>query len=388
MTPVAIEGVGLTPFGRLEGRDTLDLMSEAATLALADAGLERGAIDGLVTGYSTAMPHLMLATLFAEHFGIRPHYAQAIQMGGATGCGMVMLARLLVASGQCRRVLVVAGENRLTNTGGRDSAIQTLSQVGHARHEVPHGATIPAYYALLASLYGNAYGTSEEDLAEVAVFMRDHAARMEGAHLTDAITVADVMGSRPIATPLKMMDCCPISDGAAALVVSADAPAGAPFLVGSGQAHRHQHISVATDIDRFGASDAAGRAFAEAGLAPEQMEVLGIYDSFTITATMLLEELGFSPRGKTAEDIRAGRYASDGGIPLNTHGGLLSYGHPGVAGGMAHIVEVVRHMTGKAGGRQGSRRPGFGFCHGDGGILSAHVSLVLAMEPRTAEPRP
>ncbi|GAB3676395.1 thiolase family protein [Salinisphaera aquimarina] len=382
MTPAWITGTGLTAFGRREGFDTLDLMSDAATEALADAGCERTEIDGLVTGYSTAMPHLMLATVFAEHFGLEPHYAHAVQMGGATGCGMAMLARLLVASGQCRNVLVVAGENRLTNTGGRDSAIRTLSQVGQANYEVPYGATIPAYYALLASLYASRYGISEPELAEMAVLMRRHAVPTTGAHLNEPIDVAEVMASRPIATPLKKLDCCPISDGAAALLVSAAPTANAAAIVGAGQAHRHQHISGLRDIDRTGASDAASRAFSQAGLDRSAIDVLGIYDSFTITAMMLLEELGFSERGRSADDIRAGRYAADGRLPLNTHGGLLSYGHSGVAGGMAHIIEVARQIAGRADIRQLNPAPRTGFVHGDGGILSAHVSLILSSEAR------
>jgi acetyl-CoA C-acetyltransferase len=316
-----IAGVGDTPFGRLEGMETLDLMADAAAAALADAGAKRGEVDGLLTGYSTALPHLMLATLFAEHFGLAPTYCHAIQLGGATGCALVMLAKLLVESGQCRSVVVVAGENRLTSPGGRDSAIQTLAQVGHAEHEVPYGATIPAYYGLLASAYMHAFGISEEDLAELAVLMRAHAARHPGAHLREPITVADVMASRPIATPLKLLDCCPISDGAVAFLVTADRERSKGVrLAGAGQAHTHQHISAAP----------------------------------------------------------GGRFGVGGKLPFNTHGGLLSFGHSGVAGGMAHLAEVVRQMTGAAAERQMPQQPEVGFVHGDGGVLSSHVSLVLA----------
>lgn len=381
MTEARIVGVGDTVFGRREGRDTLDLMSEAGEAALADAALGRDDIDGVVTGYSTAMPHLMLSTLFAEHFGVNPAYAHAVQIGGATGAAATMLAKLLVESGQCRNVLVVAGENRLTNPGGRDSAIQVLAQVGHAEFEVPYGATIPGYYALLASQYMHAHGLREEDLAEFAVFMRAHAARHPGSHLTDPVTVDDVMASRAIATPLKLLDCCPISDGGVAFVVSGQRGADAgPRIAGAGQAHRHQHISVARDLDAFGAAESSARAFAEARMRPDEIGVLGVYDSFTITIAILLEEIGFSARGRSAADICAGRYATDGGVPLNTHGGLLSFGHSGVAGGMAHIAEVVRQMRGQAGERQMPKPADKAFVHGDGGVLSSHVSLVLAAE--------
>jgi acetyl-CoA acetyltransferase len=379
--PAWIGGVGDTPFGRAEGKDSLDLMAEAATLALGEAGCVRGEIDGLVTGYSTALPHLMLANLFAEHFGLRPAYAHTIQLGGATGSALVMLAKSLVETGRCRTVLVVAGENRLSNPGGRDMAISTLAQVGHAFHEVPYGATIPGYYALLASQYMAAYGIEEADLAEMAVLMRRHAARHPKAHLPEPVTVEDVLASRPIASPLKLLDCCPISDGAIAVLVTAERDRSSGVrLLGSGQAHQHQHLSQARDLADFGARLAAERAFAEAGIGAERVGVLGIYDSFTITLTILLEELGFCGRGDAAGDVRAGRFAFDGPLPMNTHGGLLAFGHPGVAGGMAHLVEVVRQMTGRAEARQMGKLPEFGFVHGDGGILSAHVSLVLGRE--------
>ena len=150
-------GSGLTRFGRHDGRSTLDLMSEAAAAALADAGLERGDVDGLICGYSTTMPHIMLATVFAEHFGLRPTYAHAVQVGGATGFAMVMLAHLLVDSGAARRVLVVGGENRMTGQS-RDASIQALAQAGHPVYEVPLGPTIPAYYGLVASRYMREHG--------------------------------------------------------------------------------------------------------------------------------------------------------------------------------------------------------------------------------------
>lgn len=373
MRAAYLAGLGLTAFGRHEGFDTLDLMTQAANLALADAGLDRGQVDGLITGYSTAMPHLMLATLFTEHYGLRPSYAHAMQMGGATGAGMVMLARLLVASGQCARVLVVAGENRLTYEGGRDQAIRTLAQVGHAQHEVPFGATIPGYYALLASHYLGRYPGAAEDLAAIAVAMRRNAQGTPGAHLTAPLTLDQARESRPVATPLRLADCCPISDGAAAVVVAA-APGPHPpvRLTGAGQAHRHQHVSQVQDWEAFGAAEAADRAFAQAGRCRADVGVLGIYDSFTITLALLLEETGFAPKGQAGRQI-----AQNAGLPLNTHGGLLSYGHPGVAGGMAHLIEVTRQMQGRAGARQMPQPARVGYVHADGGVLSAHVGLVL-----------
>lgn len=371
-----ITGVGLTPYGKHPDKGTLDLMSEAATAALADARLERGAIDGLVCGYSTTMPHLMLSTVFAEHFGLKPEYAHAIQLGGATGFAMAMLAHHLVESGVARNILVVAGENRLTGQS-RDSAIQTLAQVGHPVYEVPLGATIPAYYGLLASRYMHEHHVTEADLAELAVLMRRHAARHPGAQFREPVTLEAVLASKTIAAPLKLLDCCPVSDGGAAFVVSRErGSAWAVRIRGAGQAHTHQHVSAASSLTRFGAAASVGKALAAAGVKLADVDHAAIYDSFTITLTILLEEIGLAPRGAAGRLAREGHFNHDGRLPLNTHGGLLSYGHCGVGGAMAHLVEAHLQLTSRAGARQ-ARNARLALLHGDGGVLSSHVSLVL-----------
>ncbi len=369
-------GSAATRFGRHEGRSTLDLMSEAAAAALADAGLERGDVDGLICGYATTMPHIMLATVFAEHFGLHPSYAHAVQVGGATGFAMVMLAHLLVESGAARRVLVVGGENRMTGQS-RDASIQALAQAGHARYEVPLGPTIPAYYGLVASRYMSEHGVDETDFAQLAVLMRRNAARHPGAHFRDPVTVADVLASRPIASPLKVLDCCPVSDGGCAVVVGAAPDGPHPVAIRSAaQAHAAQHVSAAPDLTRFGADRSSATALQAAGLSLADVEYAAIYDSFTVTLTLLLEEIGLAPRGRAGALARDGHFDRDGALPLNLHGGLLSYGHCGVAGAMAHLAETHLQMTGRAGDRQ-APRAGVALLHGDGGVLSSHVSLVL-----------
>ena len=371
-----IVGSGLTRYGRHEGRSTLDLMSEATTLALTDAGMARGDVDGLLCGYATTMPHIMLATVFAEHYGLSPRYAHAIQMGGATGFGLVMLAHLLVQGGAAKRILVVGGENRMTGQS-RDSSIQVLAQTGHPAYEVPLGPTIPAYYGLVASRYMHEHGNTEADFAELAVLMRRHAGAHPGAQFRTPITVDEVLASRPIATPLKVLDCCPVSDGACAVLVSAAAEGSNPLRLGGvAQHHTAQHVSAAPNLADFGAGACAARAMAQAGRALAEVEYAAIYDSFTITLTMLLEEIGLAPRGQAGRLAREGHFAIDGPVPLNLHGGLLSYGHCGVAGAMAHLAETHLQMSGRAGARQ-ARRAGVALLHGDGGVLSSHVSLVL-----------
>ena len=378
MTAAFIAGAATTAFGKFPGRGALDLMAEAAQGALDDAGVPREQVDGVLCGYATTLPHLMLATLFCERFGLSPAYAHGMQAGGATGGAMVMAARELVRSGSCRNVLVVGGENRLSGQT-RDASIQALAQVGDAEVEVPNGASVPAYYALMASRYMHETGLAEPDLAEFAVLKRQHARTHPQAHLRDPITVGDVLASRPVAMPLKFMDCCPISDGAAALLVTADKPAAPVRILGAGQAHQHQHLSAWRDIQDSGAGAAARRALASAGCSLSDIDHLAIYDSFTITLAMLLEEIGFAPRGGSAARLREGDFGIGGALPLNTHGGLLSFGHCGVAGGMAHAVEAYRQLARKAGPRQ-LARASLAFVHADGGVMSSHVSMVFARE--------
>ncbi|WP_205452112.1 thiolase family protein [Sphingobium estronivorans] len=378
MSASYLVGVGNTAFGRKEGSSALSLMEESSFAAIGDAGLEPGDIDGLLCGYATTMPHLMLSDVFAERMGLELSLSLTLQLGGATGAAMIALADDLIRSGRSRNILVVAGENRLTGQS-RDQSIQTLAQVGDPVFEVPTGASVPAYYSLMASRYMYETGLREGDLAALCVLMRNHAARHPDAHLKEPIALADVLDSKPIATPLKLLDCCPISDGSVAFVVSGEPGGRGVRIAGSGQAHRHQHISAMKDVRETGAGHAAKAALKAAGLDLKAMDYLGIYDSFSITLAMLLEEIGVAPVGQSGAFAREGQFAQGGPTPVNLHGGLLSFGHSGVAGGMAHVAEAVRQLQGKALDRQ-SGQPQTALIHGDGGVMSAHVSLVLVRD--------
>ena len=370
-----LTGVGLTAFGRQPGPDSVQWQTTAAELALADAAVEATEVDAVITGYSTVAPHLMPANVFSERFGIRPSIAFGMNAGGATGLAMLAQAVRLVESGAARHVLVVAGENRASGQS-RETSTRVLAQVGHPDYEVPLGANIPAYYALLASRYLWTHGLGPESLAELPVQMRAHAARRLGAQFQKPITVADVLASKPIAEPLRLLDCCPVSDGGAAFVVSRAATSDRSLTVaGTGQAHRHQHLS-ALEPGRTGAAMAAQRALAEAGVTWDDVDVYGIYDSFSITLALLVEELGLVPAGRAGAYVRAGAFEVDGRFPTNTHGGLLSYGHCGVGGGMAHLAEVAAQLRSERGASQVASCD-VGYVHADGGVLSAHVGVVL-----------
>jgi acetyl-CoA acetyltransferase len=369
-----INGVARTPCGVQTGLDSLGWQRRAAEAAIRDSGVEREAIDVVIVGYSTVLGHLMPANLLAEYLGLTPAVAFGMSVGGATGLSMVSAACAWLESGRAENVLVVAGENRASGQS-RQVSTEVLAQVGHSAYEVPLGGTVPAYYALLASRYLTTYGLADGNLAAFAVQMRRHAQLTEGAHFTSEITEADVTSSRPVAEPLRLLDCCPVSDGGAALVVSRTPIGRGVEIAGVGQGHRHQHLSV-LDPKNTGAVESARRALADSGVTMASVDVFGIYDSFTITVAMLVEELGLAARGAAGAEVRAGAFSVDGRAPLNTHGGLLSYGHPGVSGGMAHLVEVVTQLRGERGDLQveGCRT---GYVHADGGVLSAHVGLVL-----------
>ena len=191
-------------------------------------------------------------------------------------------------------VLVVSGENRLTGQS-RDASIQALAQVGHPDYEVSLGPTIPAYYGLVASRYMHEYGVTQEDLAEFAVLMRAHACTHPGAQFHEPITVADVMASKPVAMPLKLLDCCPVSDGGAAFIVSRERTGEAGIRVrGCAQAHTHQHVTAAPALSELGAEISIAKAKAASGVAISDVRYAAVYDSFTITLAMLLEDLGLA----------------------------------------------------------------------------------------------
>ena len=379
MKKAVITGSYSTKVGELEGATCMSLHTEAGLGALEDAGLAVSDIDGLLCAYSFTEPHLMLASVFAEYVGMEPAYASAVSMGGVTACMLVMQAAALVEAGYCRHVLVVTGDNRLS--GMRGNAVQALAEVGNQQYEQPYGMTIPAAYALVAQRYMSEFGVTSEQLAAIAVTMREHAALNPKAHMKAPITVDDVMSSRFIATPLHLLDCCLISDGGAAVVVSA-ADAAADLkqpridVLGSGQGHTHEYIVAAPSLTDYGCKNSAAAALGRAGLKQSDIDVVEIYDSFTITLLAELESMGFFERGEAGAAAAAGDLKIGGKLPCNTHGGLLSYGHSGAAGGMFHVVEAVEQLRGSAKGRQVDGAE-LAFVHGDGGILSAHCSIVL-----------
>lgn len=381
-TRAAIVGIGESKVGKVPDRSALQLQSDAALAALADAGLQMSDIDGLLTTPVRVEHWNMPCGVVAHHLGIRPSYLATVDLAGASGAAMIHQAALAIASGQCSAVLCVAGQNLLSH-GSRATAVKSMAEGGsaHPQFEVPYGPLVPSLYALVAQRHMHEYGTTAEQLAQVAVTIRRHASLNPNAHKREPITVDDVLKSRMITSPLHILDCAIVSDGAAAAIVTGAARARdlrrAPVhLLGQGYGLRHSHIGEHVDLTTTGAVDSGRAAFRSAGLTPADVDVAQIYDCFTITVLVELEDLGFCKKGEGGSFVEGGRIALGGALPITTHGGLLSGGHPGLGGGFFHVIEAVRQLRGDAGARQVADAE-VALVHGNGGIISIHCTLLM-----------
>lgn len=376
--PALITGVGIVDPDPVAGRAALDLLVQASGRALRDAGMRGGDIDGVLTGYSLVDDAFMPAQSTAEALGITPRLCATVNVGGATGTALVRQAALMLAAGEYERILVAWADNRASGVS-RGQVVARLAGIGHPDFESPQHPTIPAFYALHAARYLHDTGASPEDLAELAVCFRRHAARNPLARQREPITVADVRASKPIADPLRLLDCSLVTDFGAALVLSAAAEAGASGppvgVLGSAEGHPHEHVVQTAAFGHSVTADVAGRALAAAGVERDALDLVMVYDSFTITAAIQIEELGLAPPGGAGSLAREGAFDLGGLLPLNTHGGMLS----GLTGGIHHVAEAVLQLQGRAGERQvdGARHA---LVNGIGGVLSAHCSVVLGGE--------
>jgi acetyl-CoA acetyltransferase len=379
-----VAGVGESDIGKLPGVSALELCAQAARRALADAGLGIRDIDGLLTAYTMTEPYPVFYGALAEFMGLELRYGAELTAGGGSSGVMIHDAALAVVSGRAEAVLVVSGDNRATGMG-RDNAVAALAAWGHPYYEFPYGGFIPAYYALIARRYLHETGATSEDLARVAVTQRAHACRHPNAHMRTPLTIDEVLSSKPIADPLRLFDCCLISDAAGAVVVmraerAADLPQKPVYLLGAGEAFTHEHILAAPSLLESGAGRAAQAAYAMAGLGPQQIDLAMLYDCFTITPMLLAEECGFAARGEAAELWKDGRASIEGRFPINTHGGMLSHAHAGATGGLFETVEAVRQLRGGEGARQVARHE-VALVHVEGGIMSNHATLIYGAQP-------
>ena len=385
MNPTArcsIVGIGESAVGKVLDRSALQLQADATTAALMDAGLTIADIDGVITTPVRVEAWNMPCGVVASYLGIRPSYLLTVDLAGASGAAMIHHAAMAIAAGQCTTVLCVAGQNLLSNRS-RSHAVKTMAESGaaHPQFEVPYGPLVASNYALIARRHMHEYGTTEEQMAEVAVTMRKHASLNPNAHKRDMISVSDVLKSPMITSPLKILDCALVSDGAAAAIVTSadrarDLRQKPACLLGQGYGLRHSYIGETLNVTSSGAVDSGRKAFAMAGLKHSDIDVAELYDCFTITVIIELEDLGFCKKGEGGAFVQGGRIGLEGELPVTTHGGLLSGGHCGVGGGFFHVLEAVRQIRGSAGARQIGNAETV-LVHGNGGTIAIHCTLIL-----------
>lgn len=373
----AILGAGESSRVPVPGRTAIDMAVEASLAAVADAGIDLGSVDGLVTGYSLAERHLDFSADLADGLGITPLWSQTNSRSGATGASVVVTAALAVMGGACTTALAVWADNRVS---GRPDDMAGALAASLSEFEVASGPLITTQYALIAQSYMARTGATPEDLASVAVQFRRHAALNEQAKYRDPITIDDVLASPMASSPLHRLECALVTDyGGAVVVTRADLAtpgSGAVDILGFGEALSHSSILRNPELFATGRTAAAlssGAAYAMAGIGPADLQMAQIYDCFTITVLLLMEDFGLCGRGEAGAAVRSGLLDRDGPLPSNTHGGLLSCG----SGGILHVTEAVRQMRGTAGAHQLPDRPETALVHGNGGILGAQTTLIL-----------
>jgi acetyl-CoA acetyltransferase len=382
LPPVYVAGVAETPLGEVSGQTEYSMVALAAREALAEAGMTMTDVDGLFTAFMGDQQ----ATTVAEYLGIRePRYVDTTDLGGASYEAHVHHALIALATGRCEVALIAYASRQ------RSQRSRTMHRPGDpeaitSQFEVPFGLPAPVgRYALAAARHMHEYGTTEEQLAEVAVAARAWANLNPKAWSHGKpLSIEDVLASNPICTPLKRHDCCLITDGGGAIVLTtrerARDTAKAPIRVlGAGESLTHRHIMEMPSLTRTSGAASARDAFAMAGVGPGDVDVLEAYDSFTITVLLALEDLGFCDPGEAGAFVEGGRLAPGGDLPCMTSGGGLSYCHPG-AFGLLLLVEAVRQLRGEAGDRQVPGDPEVAVAHGVGYYVSAASTVVLARD--------
>jgi acetyl-CoA acetyltransferase len=368
----AIVGASLGGVPMAPGRSALEILGEAVHGALADAGLKLSDVDGLFTGSSY---HFLAGLSVAEYLGIHPKFCESTMVGGSSYVGHLLTAAMALHTGQCEVALICYGSNQGSGFGKLKSMAET------PLYEAPYEPRYPiSSYALAAARHMHQYGTTREDLAHIAVAARQWAQLNPLAYARDPLSIEQVLASRLVSDPLSVLDCCLVTDGGGALVLvrserAKDFPKPPVYVLGAAAATWHRQIGSMPDLTVTAAAESGPRAFAMAGLAPKDVDVLELYDAFTINTLLFLEDLGFCAKGEGGAFVRNGRIAPGGALPVNTNGGGLSCCHPGMYG-MFLLIEAVQQLRAEAGERQIPNAE-IALCHGNGGVLSSQVTALL-----------
>lgn len=379
MTGVAIVGAAECDLGST-GKSTLTLQTQAVTRALADAGLTLADVDGLAT---TGVSRFS-TTQLAEYLGQQPRWVDSTFVGGSAAEMMVARATQAIDAGQASTVVISFASNQ-RSARSRSLGGIVEEHTPEAQFEAPYGPLYPlSYYAMAAQQYFHRYGGTREKLAEIAVAAREWALLNPAAFRYGAgpLTVDDVLAAPMVSSPLTVADCCLVTDGGGAVVLTTldrarDLRHPPVRVLGYGERSTNTSMTAVEDLTVTGARESGREAFARAGITPADVDVLEVYDSFTITAALSIEALGFCGPGEVLDFIQGGRIRPGGELALDTSGGGLSYCHPGQYGVLL-LVEAVRQLRGEAGARQVPDAR-VAVAHGTGGILSTHATVVLGV---------
>lgn len=358
-----------------------ELEARVVSAALADAGLSLRDVDGLCCCTGGTLMH---AVELAEYLGITPRFTDATQTGGASYGLYVEHAAAAIDAGAAETVVIVYASTPRAARRRGEKGLGVFATPERLEWETPYGVMLPiSAYALAANRHMAEYGTTAGQLAQIAVDTRRWATSNPRAHLREAITVDDVLGSGFIAEPLHKLECCLVTDGAAAIVVTsterARALAKPPVIVlGAASATSHAMISQMPDLTITPGVVSGRAAFETAQVSPRDIDVVQLYDSFTITVLLALEDLGFCPKGEGGPFVSDGVLGPDGALPGQTSGGGLAYTHPGAFGAFL-LVEAARQLRGECGDRQVDGAA-TALAHGTGGVLSATSTVILGTE--------
>ena len=387
MREVAIIGVGLTKFGELWDKSFRNLITEAGSKAILDAGISGSEIDALYVGSMSAgrfVGQEHVGALVADSSGLSSMHIPATRVESACASGGMALrqAYIAVASGM-HDIVVVGGVEKMTDVVGGE-ATNILAMAADQEWEAFFGVTFPALYAMIARRHMHEYGTTREQLAQVAVKNHENGLLNPEAQFHKKITIEDVINAPMVADPLTLLDCSPISDGAAALILcpldrAKDYTDKIVKIIGAGQASDSLALHGREDICTFRATvNAARMAYEQAGIKPTDIDVAEVHDCFTIAEILAIEDLGFVKKGEGGKAVEEGRTARDGDIPINPSGGLKAKGHPVGATGVAQVAEIVLQLRGEAGERQ-IKDARIGLAHnigGSGASCTVHIMEV------------
>ncbi len=378
----AIVGVAESDLGVVPNKTATELAAQAAVRALEDAGLTLGDVDGLFTANLSRFS----ASQLAENLAVYPSYVECTMTGGSSFEMHVGHAVAAIDAGLCEVALIAYGSVQRSRKARKLEGFNE-SGTGAALYENVYAPLFPiSFYAMVAQRYMYEFDATPEDLAHVAVAARKWAAMNPKAYKRDPLTVEEVLASPLVSSPLHGLDCCLVTDGGGAVVVTSLERARTlkkkPVAVlGHGETTTHDSMSQAPDLLRHGSAQSSKRAFAMAGLQAADVDVVQLYDAFTINVLVGLENLGFCKHGEAKDFIKNGRIAPGGDFPINTQGGGLSYCHPGMFG-IFLLVEAVRQLRGEYAAENGKRQikdAKVALCHGTGGVFSSHATVILGV---------